>query len=240
MPHTLVFGKKSTHITKKESAVMKKRIFSALLALVMVLTIVPAMTTPASAVNKITKENTLRPNSPGTVSGFVFEPGQIYRISESMTINNTGGGPGIKVNAGDAPAVLYIPQGVELTVKGSATQAGIELPEGATLIITGGGTLTAIGGSATRGNDGEAGRDGESGEHGYGGKGGDGGTGGGAGIGLAGQPGGTGGARTGTSGKDGERGNNGQSAPYPVAKTGKLTILGSGTYIAPMLSLIHI
>lgn len=156
------------------------------------------------------------PNSPG----YTLQPGNMYIVRESMTINATAGN-GLNVAAkgsGQAP-VLYIPAGVTLTVKGANANgqtgagAGIYVPSNAELIITGAGKLVATGGNAANGGAGEKGQNGGGDAHasetedhkigegssyklyqsGAGGKGGYGGGGAGAGIGGIGGNGGNGG-----------------------------------------------
>ena len=139
---------------------MKKRVFSALLAFVMVLAMVPAMATPASAAStptivteKLTTNMELQDNT-------------IYVVSESYKIGGKTGKNGLRVKEG-AQTVIYIAKGVTLTVEGGDSvhngkggKAGILLPSTSTLTITGQGKLVVTGGdgaSAARGDEGTAG-----------------------------------------------------------------------------------
>ena len=208
---------------------MKKRMMSWLLTLAMLFGMLPAISMPAQAVQTLSTEHTIKKTNV-LVAGLVFEAGHVYRIAESLAINNNSG-PGIQVTTGTQPAVIYIPSGVTLTVSGSSTKPAIELVGGAKLIVTGGGTLIARGGNATDGGNGTVGGASVSGTHGKGQRGGAGGTGAGAGIGTAGQPGGNGGAATDDSG-DPMSGNGGSSVSYPAQSVGDLIILGSGTRVS--------
>ena len=210
---------------------MKKRIFSALLALVMVLAMAPAMATTASAAH-VTNAYTISTDSEILrASGLRLEAGAVYRITGSKkycSVSNTGDGAGLVIEGtAAAPTVLYIPEGYSLTVTGGKTHPGIELTEGHVLIVTGGGTLSVTGGNAEGGEDGGHGGSSSKGTHGFGAAGGDGGRGAGAGIGLRGQAGGHGGSQTGTSGGGGETGNSGSSADYVVETMGDLIVMGN-------------
>lgn len=97
-------------------------------------------------------------------AGYTLQPGNMYIVRTSMTINATAGN-GLNVAAkgsGQAP-VLYIPAGVTLTVTGANANgqtgagAGIYVPSNAELIITGAGKLVATGGNAANGGNGERG-----------------------------------------------------------------------------------
>ena len=125
-----------------------------------------------------------------------------YRVSEDMTVGPGDAGNGIQVEAG-ANVVLNIEKGTTLTVTGKDAvddgvgYAAILLPENASLIVAGGGTLNATGGKAGAGtNGGNAAASTTSGSAitGNGGHGGKGGGGAGAGIGSNGGAGGEGGA----------------------------------------------
>ena len=139
---------------------MKRRIFSALLALVMVVAMLPAMATPASAAStptivtaKLTTDMELQDNT-------------IYVVSESYTIGGEIDKNGLRVKEG-AQTVIYIAKDVTLTVKGGGSvhngkggKAGILLPSTSTLTITGQGKLVVTGGdgaSAARGDEGTSG-----------------------------------------------------------------------------------
>lgn len=129
----------------------------------------------------------------------------IYKVTSNVTINNSSyyngviGVPGLKVDTG-ATVVLYIAPGCTLKVYGSNASGtiggapGIWVPSGATLVLTGGGTLNAIGGAAASGISGSNGYGGSGTNYCKGGKGGNGGGGAGAGIGTPGGNGGDGGA----------------------------------------------
>lgn len=128
-------------------------------------------------------------------AGSELKNGVIYKVSKNTDINNSKGA-GLVV-AENAVATIYIPENICLTVKGAnanGTQgayAAIVVPRSSTLIITGAGTLQAIGGKvASGGNGGNGGNAsvnvelfGGSGTAGSGGAGGYGGGGGAAAIG---------------------------------------------------------
>lgn len=139
---------------------MKKRVFSALLAFVMVLAMVPAMATPASAASTptiVTEKLTTNMELQGNT---------IYVVSESYKIGGETDKNGLRVKEG-AQTVIYIAKGVTLTVEGGDSvhngkggKAGILLPSTSTLTITGQGKLVVTGGdgaSAARGDEGTAG-----------------------------------------------------------------------------------
>lgn len=128
----------------------------------------------------------------------------VYKVESDLTLTNTGTGPGLKLAVG-ATAVIYIKEGVTLTVNGgnssgrSAGDAGLRVLSGRTLVVTGGGKLVATGGNAGNGaNGGDAGAcslDMSGNSHGgHGGAGGNGGAGASAGIGGYGGYGGYGGS----------------------------------------------
>jgi len=150
----------------------------------------------------------------GSTSGFEMTDGNTYVIRNSVTFTNSvAGGSGVSV-ADNATVVLYIPQGVTLTVIGANGSgqtgggAGIRVPEDSTLIITGEGSVIATGGNAANGEKGKDGIVGTletkyngqykqgtgKGSSGLGGAGGEGGGGAGAGIGGTGGYGGNGGS----------------------------------------------
>lgn len=152
-----------------------------------------------------------------------------YYITKNLNFTNSNaGGSGLKIQG---TVYLYIPNGLSITCIGANANgltgagAGIELASGNTLYIIGGaGTVTAIGGNAANGKDGNRGDNASFSydswiKTGAGGKGGDGGGGAGAGIGSRGGAGGVGGAggaaqqpnypsyTNGTNGTDGSNGN---------------------------------
>ena len=156
----------------------------------------------------------------GSTSGYTMTDGNTYVVQNSVTFSNsTAGGSGMSV-ADNAMVVLYIPAGVTLTARGANGSgrtgggAGILVPETATLIITGEGSVNATGGNAGNGGNGANGSKGtepsarygsnpsgeggvyglwSKGNSGPGGKGGNGGGGAGAAIGGNGSNGGNGG-----------------------------------------------
>lgn len=179
-------------------------------------------------------------------AGYTLQPGKMYIVRSSMTLEAiSGSGLNVAPKGPEQQApILYIPSGVTVTVKGanatgrSGAGAGIYVPSGAELIITGAGKLVATGGNAANGGNGENGHHGgdkaltgdlqkvnENLEHsGAGGAGGYGGGGAGAGIGGIGGQGGAGGLggaakfftvggetkrKSGENGKDGENGSAG-------------------------------
>lgn len=151
----------------------------------------------------------------GSTSGYTMTDGNTYVIQNSVSFSNSiFGGSGMTVEDG-ATVVIYVPAGVTLTATGANGSgrtgggAGILVPETATLVITGEGTVNATGGNAGNGGDGADGLVGSlqtkknsggysqgygKGSSGVGGDGGTGGGGAGAGIGGCGGHGGTGGS----------------------------------------------
>ena len=107
----------------------------------------------------------------GTISGsspMNLNGGTVYTVSGNVTINAPSPGQNaITVKSGGSGSgdkvVIDIPQGCSLTVKGgdgsgkSGGGAGIYLPSGMTLYITGKGSLTATGGKAGNGGNGSGG-----------------------------------------------------------------------------------
>lgn len=153
-----------------------------------------------------------------------------YYITKSLKFaNSTAGGSGLTIKGN---VYLYIPAGLTITCNAANASgttgagAGIELSEGNTLYLIGGGngaSVTATGGNAANGANGGTGGNagfskGNSIWTGGGGAGGNGGGGAGAGIGSRGGAGGTGGAggggntytdwkrHSGTNGSDGSAG----------------------------------
>ena len=133
-----------------------------------------------------------------------LESRNTYRFTEDVTYNASKTESALMVADG-ATAVIVVPDGVTVTLKGgnangkTGAGAGIEVPENAKLYIFGEGTLNAFGGNAASGSAGGAGGApsiSTSGElnSGAGGAGGAGGGGAGAGIGGKGGAGGAGGA----------------------------------------------
>ena len=183
-----------------------------------------------------------------------LENGKVYIVDSDHKVQAGAGLPAYAVNA-NSTAVLYIPAGKTLTLKGGAAsgtsggEAGISLPASSTLIVTGGGTLEVTGGKAANGTIGGDWRCNSSwggkADVGYdntdstgGGHGGNGGGGAGAAIGGKGGTGGTGG--TGGDGfrketshgssfvKDGNNGSGGSAGGAGTAM-GTLYVLGSVT-----------
>ena len=159
-----------------------------------------------------------------------------YYVTESLdftndrTDNDGDGNSGLKIQG---TVYLYIPSGLHIFCRGANADgrtgagAGIELTEGNTLYIIGGGNgayVEAKGGNAEKGRDGGTGTDATGNSDdlwtGTGGKGGNGGGGAGAGIGSRGGNGGTGGdggkgykrGWTAYSGTNGSSGTNGKTA----------------------------
>ncbi len=167
---------------------------------------------------------------PTTLNGsgnIVLAGGTIYTVTptsgDTVTINGT-----LVVPTTGGPVTIYIPAGITLKIKGSSGTSGgsglaptssgpqnggtggtgakpaISVPNGATLIITGEGTLDVQGGDAGAGGSGGNGQAGQSGVNNYGGAGGSGGGGGGGAAAAIGGYGGSGG----NGGKGGKAGEN--------------------------------
>ncbi len=177
----------------------------------------------------------------------------IYRVVKDMTVSVSAGLSAFYVESG-ATAVIYIPEGKTLTLKGGAASgttgagAGIDVPYGSTLVIVGGGKLVAEGGKASNGTNGDNGSgatlDNDDTQGAWGGAGGSGGGGAGAGIGTGGGNGGRGGSRpsepikvptsrwdsdmTDHEDENGNGGNSGASGAMSGA-CGNIYILGSVT-----------
>ena len=155
-----------------------------------------------------------------------------YATGDLSFTNSTVGGSGLTIQG---TVYLYIPSGTTLTCTGANASgqtgagAGIELTQGNSLYLIGGGTLNANGGNAANGGNGAGGNNAEVNVNksqyilgGSGGTGGNGGGGAGAGIGTRGGNGGTGGSggqRTGSytdettqHGVDGNPGSAGSTA----------------------------
>ena len=126
-----------------------------------------------------------------------------YYANSNLSFTNTAaGGSGLTIRG---TVYLYVPEGKTVTCTGANASgltgggAGIELTEGNTLYLVGGGTVNATGGKAANGGNGGNGSNAEctydvSILGGSGGNGGNGGGGAGAGIGTRGGNGGNGGA----------------------------------------------
>ena len=118
----------------------------------------------ATAANADMATGTISGSSPMNLNG-----GTVYTVSGNVTINAPSGQNALTVKSGGSGSgdkvVIDIPQGSSLTVKGgdgsgkTGGGAGIYLPSGMTLYITGKGTLTATGGKAGNGGNGSGGGD---------------------------------------------------------------------------------
>ena len=186
----------------------------------------------------------------GSTSGYTMTDGNTYVVRNSVTFSNsTAGGNGMAV-ADNATVVLYVPEGITLTATGANGSgqtgggAGILVPQTATLVITGRGTVKATGGNAGnggKGSDGETGKltpysvngqymEPTRGNSGKGGSGGRGGGGSGAGIGGSGGQGGNsgdGGASVSSVG-NGNTGNDGSTGSASTTM-GIVYVLGNLT-----------
>lgn len=154
----------------------------------------------------------------------------VYTVKTNTKIYGTASNYGYHLSG--KTAVIYIEAGKTLTVYGGDAswstpgKAGIYVPSGKKLIITGGGTLVTYGGDGGRGSS-----DSENTKKHNGGAGGSGGAGGGAAIGTNGGSGGSGGSgRTATkhggSSGNGYSGGSGGSA----ASCGTICIIGTVNY----------
>ena len=104
----------------------------------------------------------------GSTSGYTMTDGNTYVIQDSVSFSNsTAGGSGMEVEDG-ATVVIFVPSNVTLTATGAngcgraGGGAGIRVPETATLIITGEGTIDVAGGNAGDGGNGADGSKGGS------------------------------------------------------------------------------
>ena len=183
-----------------------------------------------------------------TQSGPTLSNDTVYVVQSNTTINRPSGSTLSAMYVADgATAVIYIPNGVTLTVQGgnaSGTEsagAGIRLNDGSTLVVTGGGTLNVTGGNAAGGANGGNGGNARLSKSkttaGSGGNGGAGGGGASAGIGGIGGNGGAGGVRAcwesevntndddtyDNNGPDGGNGGNGENG----TASGKVYLLGT-------------
>lgn len=176
-----------------------------MLALVLTLSLVLGLT-PAMPATTVQAESTGLQSEALTsaMAGQTLSSTKIYCVEENVTINGSWNTPGLKVSQ---TAYIYIAKGCTLTVNGGPAssntvggQPAIYLPNGATLYVTGEGTLKVTGGagasagSGTGGGSGQIFHDPDKFRGGDGGNGGRGASGGGAGIGTAGAAGGAGGS----------------------------------------------
>ena len=169
------------------------------------------------------KNNTIEVTS-GSNKGFVLEDGKTYVFKKDVTFTNTTPSESAISVPTSATVTMYIEKGVTVTAVGAdsvsslGAGAGIHVPETATLIIRGEGTLKATGGNGGNGENGSKGEDAvfdQSARNGggniYGGNGGNGGNGG-------------GGAGAGIGGVGGNGGEGGEGGLYKGYKDGKYTI----------------
>ena len=152
-------------------------------------------------------------SSTGKTLGTAGATTYYYADANLSFTNSTAGGSGLTILGN---VYFYLPQGKTVTCTGANASgltgagAGIELTQGNSLYLIGGGTLVATGGNAANGGNGGKGNDAEvdydkSILGGSGGAGGNGGGGAGAGIGTRGGNGGSGGSggqRNGTYGQE--------------------------------------
>ena len=100
--------------------------------------------------------------SPSTPVGTVLQDNTCYFVNQNVTLDASemAGQSALKVPAGASVWILLMNKSVTLTVKGGHGSgqvpggAGIEVPNGAKLVICGEGTLDATGGNAANGGDG--------------------------------------------------------------------------------------
>ena len=91
--------------------------------------------------------------------GKTLYDGTVYVVPQNATISRSTPYTALYVADG-ATAVIYVPTGVTLTVKGGNAKgtegagAGIRVPPASTLVVTGGGTLNVTGGNAANGASG--------------------------------------------------------------------------------------
>ena len=144
----------------------------------------------------------LEASTTGRTLGSAGNTTYYYATGNLNFTNSNAGGSGLTIQG---TVYLYVPEGMTLTCTGANASgqtgagAGIELTQGNSLYLIGGGTLNATGGKAANGGNGGKGVDSggtwnESTSTGSGGSGGYGGGGAGAGIGTHGGNGGNGGA----------------------------------------------
>lgn len=141
---------------------MKRRLISWLLAIVMLFSLLPAVTTQAAAA-----ANDLKVVTDRLTQDMELEDNTIYYVSETYSIGGELYKNGLRVKEG-ARTVIYIADGVTLTVRGGGSvynttggKAGILLPPTSTLTITGQGTLVVTGGGGADADDGAQGTVGE-------------------------------------------------------------------------------
>lgn len=99
----------------------------------------------------------------GNTPGLELQHGVVYKVMNNVTITSKMVGQAALTVTKGSTVTIYIHSGASLTVKGhdgdkrSPATPGIYVPLGSTLIITGQGYLSATGGNAGRGSDGERG-----------------------------------------------------------------------------------
>lgn len=132
-----------------------KKIIRVCIIFAMCISMLPLM--PISTVEAATTSTTIWNSAPS--AGTTIYGGNIYKVAVNMSIGYENSNVNGLIVSG-TNAVLYIPSGVTLTVRGgdgSGTtpgKAGILLSTDSSLIITGGGTLNVYGGSGTAGQKG--------------------------------------------------------------------------------------
>ena len=192
-----------------------KKMLSAFLAFVMVLTavavgIIPLDPVTQFKVNAAYTELTAFPTNATALNGY-------YKLTSNKTISASGTTASGWSVAANATALIYIAEGVTLTVTGGKAsgttggKAGILMNTGSVLIITGPGNLKVTGGNGANGSNGSKGEDASTADSGKGGAGGAGGGGGGAGIGGNGGDGGSGASETSSSDVNGNSGSSGSN-----------------------------
>ena len=164
----------------REKRNLGARVLSALLAFVMVVGVLPAMSLRANAATAISNSITLSNGGDYTLSTnltakTITVPNGVsatVTVTGNVTLNNrTGGGAPITVQSGGTLR-LVVNSGRTLTLYGqngsgkNPGYAGISVPAGATLSLAGSGTVRAYGGDA---GDGAAGDNGSTARGGGGG-----------------------------------------------------------------------
>ncbi|MCR5782707.1 MAG: hypothetical protein K6G90_08230 [Clostridia bacterium] len=168
-------------LTEKKSG----KLLSVLLAALMIITSVSVSFTAFAA----------GPVELTSGTGLEVSANAFYTVSSDMTIEGSVSKNGLSI-ASNVTVIIDIAEGVTLTVKGGAAdagdpgKAGIKMNSGSKLIITGNGTLALIGGNGADGTKGGS-SDYANNDTSSGADGGKGGAGGGAGIGTDGGKGGT-------------------------------------------------
>lgn len=235
------------HITTRR---ILKSVIASVLALALVVTGLPSTMLEklgfkdANNVTTVQAATTWVKESLPTTAGATLQDKHIYTVTDTSPMITAGAGKNGLVVAGGATVIIYIKAGKTLTVKGgdgsgsTGGGAGIYVPSNSTLIITGEGTLNAIGGKAGSGSTGGTGGSGTVSTESYyqggaGGNGGAGGGGAGAGIGGYGGTGGSGGSggsgsyeTNGASNSDGSSGYPGSSGSTG-ASSGTIYIVGT-------------